>query len=161
MIPLVYRSILVVLSLSVIGAGGWGAQVELHLFWAVGCPNCEVMEDFLAELASTHPEVVIVRHEVAYRPDEWRLMQQLAQAYGIEPNDTPVVFVGELATVGIGRAVELRIAEEVARCIDVGCPSPLDRLPERTAWVPSPLELMLLVLGAVAAVVILVQLTSS
>jgi hypothetical protein len=151
---------LVALSLLSLGVVGLAAQVELHLFWAVGCPNCEVMEEFLTGLASAHPELVIVRHEVAYHPDEWRLMQQLAQAYGIEPSETPVVFVGDLATVGIGRAVELRIAEEVERCLAEGCPSPLSRLPEDGTWVPAPFELMLLALAALAVLVVLVQLTS-
>lgn len=145
--------------LPLVSCVGLGSQAELHLFWAVGCPHCQVMEEFLGQLSQDYPELQIVRHEVAYHPNEWRLMLRLAAAYGIDPSETPVVFVGDVATVGIGRAVELRIAEEVARCVAEGCPSPLTRLPDQGGWIPSPLELSLVALAVVGLLYLVSQLT--
>lgn len=134
-----------------LGAVALGAEVELHYFWSAVCPDCEIMWGFLNELAQEYPELEIVSHEVAFNPDEWRLMVNLARAYGLEEEKTPTVIVGDLAIAGIGRAVELRIREEVERCLAQGCPSPLERLPKKLRPVLSPLEVTLLLLLAVAA----------
>ena len=130
----------------------WAGQVELHLFWSATCPDCHIMKAFLEELAQEYPELVIVEHEVTFTPENWRLMVSLARAYGLKEETVPTVIVGDLAVTGIGRAVELRIREEVERCLAQGCPSPMERLPEKKAWVLSPLEIAL-ILGI--AVVIL------
>ncbi|MCR4391412.1 MAG: thioredoxin family protein [Candidatus Acetothermia bacterium] len=139
---------------------GFAAQVELHFFWATGCPHCEIMREFLDSLVQGYPDLRVVDHEVAFHPEEWRLMVNLAAAYDIEATETPVVFVGDLATVGIGRAVELLIQEEVERCLVAQCPSPLARLPDKVGWQLSPLEASLLALAVAAALFIVFQLTS-
>ncbi|MBC7318613.1 thioredoxin family protein, partial [Candidatus Bipolaricaulota bacterium] len=124
-------------------------------FWSATCPDCHVMKAWLAELAQEYPELKIVEHEVTFEPDNWRLMVTLARAYGLKEETVPTVFVGSLAITGIGRAVELRIREEVERCIAQGCPSPMERLPEKRARVLSPLEIALL-LGIVVVVLFFV-----
>lgn len=122
----------------------WASSVELHLFWSATCPDCHVMRAFLEELAQEYPDLKIVEHEVTFEPDNWRLMVTLARAYGLKEEKVPMVFVGNLAITGIGRAVELQIREEVERCLAQGCPSPMERLPEKKARVLSPLEIALL-----------------
>lgn len=144
-----------VLLVLALGPVATAAEVELHFFWAAGCPNCEVMRSFLDELAQEYPELRVIPHEVVFHPDEWRLMTSLAAAWGIESEETPMVFVGDRATVGIGRAVELLIREEVERCLAHGCSSPLDRLGE-ARWRPSPFELSLVALVVVALLYIFV-----
>lgn len=149
------RKILGLLAVGILALSGWAAEVELHLFWSATCPDCHVMKAWLAELAQEYPELKIVEHEVTFEPDNWRLMVTLARAYGLKEETVPTVFVGNLAITGIGRAVELRIREEVERCIAQGCPSPMERLPEKRARVLSPLEIALL-LGIVAVVLFFV-----
>lgn len=131
------------------GAG----QVELHYFWSATCPDCQIMKEFLQGLQEDYPDLVIVDHEVTFDPDNWRLMVTLAEAYGVEEATTPLVIVGELAVSGVGRAVELHIREEVERCLAVGCPPPLERLPKRQAWALSPLNLF--IIAALGLLVIL------
>lgn len=149
------RKILGLLAVGILALSGWAAEVELHLFWSATCPDCHVMKAWLAELAQEYPELKIVEHEVTFEPDNWRLMVTLARAYGLKEETVPTVFVGNLAITGIGRAVELRIREEVERCIAQGCPSPMERLPEKRARVLSPLEIALL-LGIVVVVLFFV-----
>lgn len=144
--------------LLVVGAvtfSAWAGQVELHLFWSATCPDCHIMKAFLEELAKEYPDLMIVDHEVTFTPENWRLMVTLARAYGLKEETVPTVFVGDLAITGIGRAVELRIREEVERCLVQGCPSPLTRLPEKKARVLSPLEIAL-VLGVVVVILFFV-----
>ncbi|MCD5407723.1 thioredoxin family protein [Candidatus Bipolaricaulota bacterium] len=141
------RRALVLVSLMMVGVAlAVGAtQVELQYFWSTTCPDCQIMWDFLRGLQEEYSDLVIVDHEVTFNPDNWRLMVTLAGVYELDHVTTPTVFVGELAVTGIGRAVELRIRQEVERCLEVGCPSPMERLPKRRAWVLSPLEILALI----------------
>ncbi len=113
------------------------------------------MKAYLADLAAEFPELTVVDHEVGYSGDNFRLMAAIAEAYGLEKYATPVVAVGEVATTGIGLAVELRLYEEVRRCATVGCPSPLSRLPAAPPWRLSTIDLViLLALGTVVVLVL-------
>ncbi|HAF69876.1 TPA: hypothetical protein DCL37_00725 [Candidatus Acetothermia bacterium] len=138
------RKALVFAVVAVSSLTAWAAQVELHYFWSATCPDCQIMWEFLRELEEQYPELEIVDHEVTFDPEGWRLMVTLAREFGLEKATTPTVIVGDLAISGIGRAVELRIQEEVERCLAEGCPSPMDRLPEKKVSVLSPLEILIL-----------------
>ena len=129
--------------------------VELHYFSAVTCPDCLVMKAYLDTLKAEFPELRIVEHEVGFSGDNYRLMAALAEAYGLDHFATPVVAVGDLCTTGIGLAVELQLYEEVARCAQQGCPSPLSRLPETPRWRLSPIDLVLILAGGTAVLLIL------
>ncbi len=144
--------------LTVAGAVAFGS-VELHYFWARGCPECTVMSEFLEELQERYPELEIHRYEVAFDSANWRLMQAMAEAYGVDRVVTPAVFVGDRATVRVGPTVELLIEEEVERCLEIACSSPLDRV-EEVGWRPSPLQLALVSLVVIVTLLIAVELTS-
>ncbi|MCS7216249.1 MAG: thioredoxin family protein [Candidatus Bipolaricaulota bacterium] len=132
-------------------------QVELVFFGSATCPDCYLMKEFLAELVRDYPSLKVVEYEVTFHPENWRLMVTLARAYGLTREAVPMVFVGELGISGVGRAVELRIREEVERCLARGCPSPLARLPEKRARVLSPLELALILGAAVVLLLFLLR----
>lgn len=151
------RVLLVAMVLGISVGLAQAAPVELHFFWAATCPHCEIMKAYIGSLVEEYPELKVVDHEVGFNAGNWRLMVNLAQAYGVEAKTTPVVVVGDLAAVGIGLAVELRIGEEVARCAAEGCPSPLTRLPENPRWRLSPLELTLILVAAVGLIALLAQ----
>jgi len=149
------RVLLVAMVLGMAAGLAQAAPVELHFFWAATCPHCEIMKAYLDSLVAEYPELKVVDHEVGFNPGNWRMMVNLAQAYGVEARTTPVVVVGDLAAVGIGLAVELRISQEVARCATVGCPSPLTRLPETPRWRLSPFEVALILVAAVGVLILL------
>lgn len=144
--------------LTVAGGMALGA-VEVHYFWARGCPECNVMSAYLEELQQRYPELELHRYEVAFDSGNWRLMQAMAEAYDLDKVVAPAVFVGEQATVRVGPTVELLIEEEVERCLQVDCPSPLDRVDE-VGWRPSPLELGLVALVLVVTLLVAVELMS-
>lgn len=130
------RRLLILVAL--LGATAVAAPVELHYFWAPTCPDCARMKEFLDGLAAQFPELAIVRHEVAVGNEAFELMAAVAQAYGLKSFATPLVAVGNVATTGVGVAVELALWEEVARCALRGCPSPLSRLPPAPAPSAAP-----------------------
>jgi len=144
-----WRGLLVSL-LAMASLGAVAAEVELHYFWSATCPDCMVMKAYLAGLQETYPELKVVAHEVTFSPDNWRRMVTLAREYGLAKESVPTVFVGNLAVVGVGLAVELQIEEEILRCRAEGCPSPLERLPEKLRRVLSPLEIVLILAVGVA-----------
>lgn len=151
---------LVILACVLVGTAGGAAPVDLHFFWASTCPQCLIMKDFLAALTKEYAELKVVSYEVAFDADNWRLMNDLAEAYGTQATTTPIVFVGNLAVAGVGRVVELRIQEEVERCAQYGCRSPLDRLGPSRRWRLSPIERLVIVLALVGAAALVLQLLS-
>ncbi len=144
-----------VLALLVAGGVAYGS-VELVYFELPGCPDCIVMSAFLEELKEIYPELQIERFRASYGSDDWRLMRAMADAHGLDRYHVPMVFVGEHASSGeAGPAVEMRIEEEVQRCLEEDCPSPLDVVEE----VPEGLTLLQMgVIGAVVLVTVLVVL---
>ncbi len=151
------RWILGVVAGLALGPVAVGAPVELHYFWAPTCPDCAVMRPYLDALAEEFPELEIIAHEVAYSGENLRLMIALAETYGIYAVATPVVAVGEVLTVGAGLVAELRIREEVTRCVEEGCPSPLTRLPEPEDTGLGLAELLLIAVVAASAIFLLFQ----
>lgn len=146
---------LIALLLVGVAAGAMAAEVELHYFWSATCPDCLVMKAYLAELQETYPDLRVVAHEVTFSPDNWRLLATLGQAYGLTKEVTPTVFVGNVAVAGVGLVAQLQIEEEVLRCRTEGCPSPLERLPDKMRRVLSPLEIVLILAVGVAALLLL------
>lgn len=148
------RCILLVAAL-LVPATAVAEAVELHYFSAATCPDCLVMKGYLATLSVEFPGLRIVEHEVGFSGDNYRLMAAVAESYGLEKYATPVVAVGDLATTGIGLAVELRLHEEIARCVTEGCPSPLSRLPEAPRWRLSPIDLVVILAVGTVAILLL------
>jgi|Deesub1362B_J571_1020462.scaffolds.fasta_scaffold15768_1 thiol-disulfide isomerase/thioredoxin len=131
---------------AVVAVSGYAAEVEVVLFWTAGCPPCLRMKDFLSQLERDYPGVEVLAYEVIHSPANWRLFTQVSQAYGVELGTPPVTFVGELVVEGSGRTAEMQVQQEVLRCLQEGCPSPLSLVSPDQPWVPSPVELTLLAL---------------
>jgi len=143
------RKIIVFSLLALLTPLSAAAEVELLFFYVQGCSVCAPMKEFLDELSKRYPELKIISYETALSPKNYRLMLQLADAYGLEDVEVPVVFVGDLGVWDSGVQNELLIEEEVRRCIEEGCPSPLERLDEGR-WLPvlNPLETAALMIFA-------------
>ena len=92
------RRILLLVVLGCIPSLAAATPVELHYFWAATCPDCQVMKAYLRTLAADYPDLRIIEHEVAYSASEFRLMVDLAAAYGVTEVATPVVVVGDAAS---------------------------------------------------------------
>ncbi|MDQ7039298.1 MAG: conjugal transfer protein TraF [Aquificota bacterium] len=124
-------------------------EVELLFFYVQGCSVCAPMKEFLDRLSERYPELKVISYETALSPKNYRLMIRLADAYGLGNVEVPVVFVGDLGVWGPGAQNELLIEEEVQRCLEEGCPSPLERVDEGR-WLPllNPLETAALIIFA-------------
>ena len=94
------------------------------VFHEEGCPDCQRMEAVLQELLSKHPDLSVAYYEVT-QPGSPELFDALADRYGVLLLKVPIIYVGEVAIVGAGRAQEMRLREAVEGCASSGCISPL------------------------------------
>jgi len=122
------------------------------IFFEEGCPNCRTVEELIAELALDLPDSAIRRHEIS-DPDSFELFTALGEAYEINVDTVPTVFVGDEVVVGAGQAAEFALRAAIGDCSIRGCPSPLDRIrPASFPWQD------LLRLGGYAALLLLLLL---
>ncbi len=148
------------MALAVLTIGVAGFAVELHYFWARGCPDCVEMSAFLEELEEIYPQLEVHRHETRLDGDKWRLMVNLAEVYEVDGRFVPMVFVGDVGVSGAGGVAELQIQREVEACLEAGCPSPLERV-EHVRWRPSPTEWLLAGAALLVTLLIILELGSS
>ncbi len=120
-------------------------EPSIIVFYEEGCPACIRMKELLDALVDGHEEIVIARYELG-DPGVTTLLLRLSVHHGVLATSVPVIFIGDTAIVGAGRAEEFQLRTAVSDCVLRGCPSPLAALPEiRFPWRD------LLVLGAFAA----------
>jgi hypothetical protein len=111
---------------------------DVLVFYRAGCHECEQMEGVLAEIQAEHPTLQIRYIEEA-DPDAG-LMWTLSAKAGIIPTSFPVIFVGDVVTVGASRENELELRSAIEDCLANGCDSPLSsvegpRFPWRTVLI--------------------------
>ncbi len=96
------------------------------VFYEEGCPHCVTMEGLLDELLAGHEEdIPVARYEIN-APGSMALMWKLSAHYGVLATTVPLIFIGDQAIVGAGRAQEFNLRTAVGDCIQLGCPSPLE-----------------------------------
>jgi len=94
------------------------------VFYERDCPNCEIVEGLIDDLAYRLPADAIRRIEIS-EPGALDLLERFERIYEIRIEAVPVVFVGEMAIVGVGRAQEFQLRDAIGRCSLQPCPSPL------------------------------------
>jgi len=126
-------SLILLFTVAVSGADAETDPLVL-VFYEEGCPSCELVEELIAALAPDLPASSIRRYEIS-EPESFELLTRLAAAFEVEFETVPVVFVGEEAILGAGRAAEFALRAAIGDCVSPGCPSPLDRIrPPSFPW---------------------------
>ena len=93
-------------------------RVELVLFYGDGCPHCERMITFLAELTQRHPALTVAAYEVWNDQANQRLFADTLRPLGEEPRAVPTVVVGDTVYVGHNDTIAVAIEARVAALID-------------------------------------------
>jgi len=84
------------------------------------------MEGLLGELLAGHEkDVPVARYEIN-APGSSSLLWKLSAHYGVVATSVPVIFIGDQAIIGAGRAQEFSLRNAVGDCVQLGCPSPLE-----------------------------------
>jgi glutaredoxin len=134
-------ALLLLLALPVFAA----AQVQVHVFWRIGCPHCERELEFLDRLAAANPQVRVDKREVSRDRANARLMVEMAGRLGVEAGSVPLTVIGGRAWVGYDADATTgrEIAVHVAACLASECPSIVATAGEPRAGVPETLRLPL------------------
>ncbi len=88
-------------------------DIELVVFHGDGCPHCAAMFDFLEDLATRYPDLVVTDHEVWYDTENQQLFEATLAALGEEPSGVPTVVIDDRVIVGHSPAIEARIEDLV------------------------------------------------
>ena len=131
--------------LAVLALPAAGAQLDVYLFWGIGCPHCEREIEFLERVAAGNPEVRLHELEVSRSRANAALMVQAAQRLGVEVGSVPLTVIGDRAWVGYDEDATTgrEIAAHIAACLEKGCASAIAAPAKRDAKVPEVLRLPL------------------
>ncbi len=123
-----------------------GKQTEIAFFYGTGCPHCAKMREFLQTVQEKHPQLKVREYEVYFSSENARLFERMAAAYSTQIKGVPTTFIGDNVTVGFSDEMRPQIGQQISRCIEQYCASPLARLsgPARAR----PLTLTAVLLGA-------------
>lgn len=99
-------------------------QVEIHVFWARGCPHCERALGFLERLEADQPCVSVQRHEVSGSSENRLLFERAVQKYRISDPGVPLLVVGGRYWLGYhdDASTGRQVREAVDGCLKAGCP---------------------------------------
>ncbi len=98
--------------------------VEIHIFWARGCPHCERALGFLDRLEADQPCVSVQRHEVGSDQQSQRLFARALEKYQISDPGVPLVIAGGRYWLGYHDEASTgrQLREAVERCLRTACP---------------------------------------
>jgi glutaredoxin len=115
-------------------SGGPGSEpVRLYVFKSATCPHCQAQKSFTDALAEKHERVRVDYYEIMRTDEHHDLLRDLARAYNVNPGSVPMVFAGEQVWVGDSPEIRREIGEQVQRCLESGCPDPVERASARMA----------------------------
>jgi len=101
-------------------------DVDLVVFYGQGCPHCADEEIFLEELVEKYPKLHVIKYEVYSNQTSREIFQKFSNAFGTEIKGVPTTFIDRKVLIGFTEKIGESIEEEVKKCIDEGCISPLD-----------------------------------
>ena len=134
----VLLALLLVVGLAPAAAAAEGdAEVELIVFWGVGCPYCAQEFEFLEELVEDYPELVITSYEVRYEPANLDLFNSTMSERGLEARSIPTTLLGDRVWEGFDAGTGDQIRAAVAATLAGPAPAPIPE-PEPSAVIDLP-----------------------
>lgn len=101
-------------------------RIDLHIFWAKGCPHCENALEFLAPLEQDYPGLIIHQHEVSENQANLDLLVWIASAHDIREVGVPFLILGDEVFVGFGESSGLMLRSRIEACRQINCQTRLE-----------------------------------
>ncbi len=76
--------------------------VNIHLFWAEGCPHCEQELAFLTKLQEADPNIHIQTYEISKSTRNTLLLTKVSKKLNVSASGVPFTVIGEKYFVGYG-----------------------------------------------------------
>jgi len=105
-------------------------EVTLFMFYGQGCPHCGKIELFLNDLEEKYPTLKVERYEVYGNQENRELFENISKAYDTKVVGVPAVFIDNKVVFGFSNSIGDSIENEVKRCVNGTCCSPMDKLEE-------------------------------
>ncbi len=103
-------------------------KVTVYFFWGDGCPHCAAEKPFLEEMQKKYPEIEIKIFETWKNPENAKLFDEVAKAYGTTAQGVPTTFIGDKYWIGYADHMAKEMEDKIKSCIDTGCVNPGDKL---------------------------------
>ena len=83
------------LSLPIYGSGQQTPAIQVYLFYAVDCPDCQgILQSYVPALKSNYPFLDIKTFDIA-NPSYYEALSKLEEKFNKRGNELPVVFIGD------------------------------------------------------------------
>jgi thiol-disulfide isomerase/thioredoxin len=97
----------------------------VYFFWGEGCPHCEKEKPFLEKLEEEHSDLKVEMFETWKNAENAKLLQKVAEAYGVKARGVPVTFIGNHEpVVGFSEGMKPEIEDKIKTCLEQGCVDP-------------------------------------
>ncbi len=103
-------------------------KVTVYFFWGDGCPHCAAEKPFLEEMQKKYPEIEIKIFETWKNPENAKLFDEVAKAYGTTAQGVPTTFIGDKYWIGYADHMAKEMEDKIKSCIENQCASPGDML---------------------------------
>ncbi len=114
-----------VIPFSIAGSGEENT-VDLYFFYGQGCSHCAQAEAYLSEAGEKYSQLNIIEKEVYFDDENRELFISMANSYGEEIQGVPTIFLNGKMFVGYSDSIISSLEEEIERCIEELCSSPLE-----------------------------------
>lgn len=104
-------------------------KVDLHFFWAKGCPHCRAEEAFLKKLEASYP-IEVKAYEVTGSRENVELLKKVGEKLSADVSGVPFTVVGEHYFIGYysDEATGKQIEEAVKCAVENGCQDVVSQL---------------------------------
>lgn len=98
-------------------------EVNLHFFWASGCPHCAEEKIFLDELKNRYPQLIIKDYEITSRRENLELLQKIGAELQVDVSGIPFTVIGQQQFIGyLSDETTGKEIEEAVKCaFENGC----------------------------------------
>lgn len=119
--------LLFLLVLNAFLASAQDEPVEINIFYGQGCPHCSKLITFLESIQDKYP-LEIKEYEVYFNSDNRELFEAMAEAFNVEIQGVPTIFIDDKVIVGFTDSIGRSLEEEIDRCIREECPPASEKL---------------------------------
>ncbi len=100
------------------------SSVTVYFFWGDGCPHCSAEKPFLDEMQEKYPGIEIKMFETWKNPENAKLFNDVAKAYGTTAQGVPTTFIGDKFWVGYADYMGVEMESKIQDCLEKECLHP-------------------------------------
>ena len=102
--------------------------VHLYMFYRADCPHCRQMLPLIENLPNQYPTLTLQEYEIGQNAENYTLFQTFLDAYNLQLDTVPSIFVGKQAFQGTKDQIWDEIQSKVSASVQSGASGPGDEL---------------------------------